>query len=200
MQISVRSNVKQVSKNLTRIQRRQIPFATSVALNRTIDKVRDDEYGSMKKYFDRPTKNVLNYSLKTKHSKKTLLMARLWAVDWANAFLKYQVFGGTETKKDKRLVAPVSRARVNAFGNIKGKRNTLIKRGDYFANTSGGKPGVWKKQGRGKQANPRLMYIFKDRMQYKKRWPFFRVAERSVAKHFPRFFDRAMAKALRTAR
>ena len=200
MQISVKADVKTVQRQLNRIQKRQIPFATSLALNRTADKAKDDLYGSMKRYFKKPTKQVLNQSLRTQYSKKTNLRSQVYAVPWADEFLQYQAYGGTERKKGPRLVAPVDQANVNAYGNIKGKRNNLIKSGMYYAKTKSGKDAVWRKRGRGKNAKLRLQYVFKDSMQYRRIWPYERVAERSVARYFPKFMIRALNKALATAR
>ena len=199
MQISVKTDAKKLSKQLRGIQKKQIPFATSVALNRTADKARDDLSGSMKRYLDKPTRNVLLYALRAIHSKKTRLVSEVTTVPWAS-FLWYQVHGGTEHRENKPLVAPVNQGRVNAFGNIKGKRRNLIKKRDYLGKTRSGDQAVFRDEGRGKNKRPRLQFIFKDRLTYRPRWPFFKVARASVSKNFTPFFRRAIDQALKTAR
>ena len=36
MQVNVKTNIKEISKNLTRDQKKQVPFAASLAINATL--------------------------------------------------------------------------------------------------------------------------------------------------------------------
>lgn len=72
MQISIRSNIDEVLKNLNDIAKKQIPYAVSLALNRTGQKVKDALIKSMKESFDRPTPFTLNALQHTPSTKKTL--------------------------------------------------------------------------------------------------------------------------------
>ena len=66
MEINVTVDIKDLTKNLKRIERRQIPFATSVALNNTAFKVRKAEQIQLPKKLDRPTKQTVNAVTVTK--------------------------------------------------------------------------------------------------------------------------------------
>ncbi len=204
MEISVKADVRKVRRRLNRIQRQQIPFATSVAINNTAKHLagatgRDPGVlgRSMSRYMDRPRKQTIN-SLRYTKSTKRNLVASVYPLPWADEYLQYLVYGGTERRKKNRLVAPVDKARTNAHGNITGKRRgTFIRKRDWVE-TYKGVTGVWTQKG--KNGPVRLVHVFKNSMQYKKQWPFHRLAQRSVQKNFPRFMDRALDRALRSAR
>jgi hypothetical protein len=54
--ISVRSDVQEVRRYLSSVQRRQLPFATSLGLNRTAADVRTNLQAGMQRDLDRPTR------------------------------------------------------------------------------------------------------------------------------------------------
>ena len=55
MQVSVKSNVKEITKWTTNAQKKQIPFATSVAINNTLFDLKKEMSKQMDKKLDRPT-------------------------------------------------------------------------------------------------------------------------------------------------
>jgi hypothetical protein len=67
---------------LSNIEKRQLPFATALALNRTAQDVKAAEVKAMKADFDRPTAFTLN-SLFIKPAKKNRLEAMVWVKDYA---------------------------------------------------------------------------------------------------------------------
>ena len=57
--LSIKSDVKDLTAHLNRLQRREIRFASALAITRTAQDVRTDLYQNMLNVFDRPTKYVV---------------------------------------------------------------------------------------------------------------------------------------------
>ena len=198
MQISVTSNVNEVKKTLTRIQRRQIPYATSVAINNTAVKLLKVEQGAMKKHLDRPRKQTITaLKLQRSNKKKIPITARLYFTDWANRYMVYQVYGGTRPVK---TVVPLNQygGKLNAYGSIPARKSRgWAKKHKQFFVESKGKTLLMRPKGRDDQA---VVGVMTDNPVYKKRYPFYEIADGVVKRVFPKEFNRALAEALRTAR
>jgi hypothetical protein len=72
--------LEQALANLTDLERRQLPFATALALTRTAQVVAQDIRAEMSAVFDRPTPATLN-SLFIEPATKQKLEARVWIKD-----------------------------------------------------------------------------------------------------------------------
>ena len=55
MKIDVKTNIKEVTKDLSRTQKKQIPFATANAINATLFQLRKEMGKQTKKKLDNPT-------------------------------------------------------------------------------------------------------------------------------------------------
>lgn len=136
MEFTFRHNAEQVQAELERLAQEQLPFATSLALNRTMLAVKDGLVGEMKSVFDRPTSFTLN-SLFTKASTKRDLVARVGIKDESfkaqppSKWLAPQALGGDRGVKrfEERMrtagvlgpnqyVVPGSAAKLDAYGNM----------------------------------------------------------------------------------
>ncbi len=134
MQINVTSNIAQVQRALE-AQARQVPFALSVALNRTAEWAETSVRKEMTKVFDRPTRYFLR-SLRVIRSTKAKLQATVWFKD-ANsatggaAMVAPHIYGGDRATKPMELrlqraglmpvgwrVVPGAAADLDAFGNM----------------------------------------------------------------------------------
>lgn len=206
MEIDVRTNVKEMTKKLDAIQKKQVPFATSLALNMTGDDVAQSLTGAMKQYLDRPTPFTLNAFMtksgrfKGVKARKNSLTAILIPGAAQAEYLHYQVFGGTRNPKGKKIAIPTSNARLNKYGNIPNRKSGLIKKpSKQFIATIKGVTGVWEKYGRGgKQI--KLVHGFEDNVTYQPRFPMFRIAQKTVNRRFNRNFTKALNRALATAK
>lgn len=133
--IDVRADVAALTRSLNDVQRKQIPFATALALTRTAFSARDDVKAEMARVFDRPTPFTLN-SVFAKPATKDKLEYRVFLRDEAfkgtapAEYLQPQIEGGSRTPKRferaiqrggilsrGRLAVPGKRARLNAYGN-----------------------------------------------------------------------------------
>jgi len=134
--------LEDMNKALTDLEKKQLPFATSRAINNTLFKMRRDLQRVMERVFDRPTGLTLKSPLFKKSTKKRLI-GRLWIRDdvgKGNApatYLQPQIKGGGGAGLGVRgfkgfenllrhrgflprgwYVMPAKGARLNKFGNF----------------------------------------------------------------------------------
>lgn len=206
MKIRVTSNIKQVAKKLDVIQRSQIPFAASVAINETIGKTNSKGLRSvitreMNKRLDRPKSTTTkvgrgNSALFFLRSNKRNLTATFGFKDWASKFMKFLVFGGTRTT-GKNIPIPTGAAKLDRHGNLNKKRpKGLIRNKKQFFDKNG--KGVFERTR--KNEKPRLIVKFKRAVNYRPMFPFYEIAGRYIGFTFPKRFSQALRKALRSAR
>lgn len=130
-------------RTMTEIERRQVPYATAMALNDTAQDILDDVQNRMEIVFDRPTRFTKNAFMVWRANKRTLeakVMERPSV--GAKHYLKVQEAGGArprtglERMVDATLaydgvimaIVPAQGARLNAYGNWSpGERNQAIK-------------------------------------------------------------------------
>ena len=138
MDIEIKPVVGKVIEDLTDAEKRQIPFATSVAMNRTAYAVRTAMQKAMPTYFDRPTPMTIDAVLYDKtHKRDASIVSRIFLRDEADkgtAPVKYlfpEVEGGTrnETRFERALrfagklpsgmsVVPGKGAKLDQYGNV----------------------------------------------------------------------------------
>ena len=200
MNVNIETNIKRVAKQMNVIQRKQIPFATSVAINETIGKTSKQGLRAvmgreMNKRLDRPMPRTTT-AFYFKRSNKRKLSATLGFKDWAAKFMQYLVHGGMRSS-NKNIPVPYKHANLNAYGNIRGKKNGLIKNNKQFIGKLGKTAGVFE---RVKDASPKLIIGFSKFVNYKKIFPFYEIAGRYIGFTFPKKFDESLKKALRSVR
>lgn len=196
MQITVRSDVKKLTKKLKGIQRKQIPFATSRAINQTAEFTAVNLNQETREVFKSPTP-FTQRAFTLRRSSKSKLRATVFAKDIQAQYLGYAVFGGTRQPKGRALLLP-EEIRLNKYGNI--PRNAikrLLARPDTFSATLRGIPGIWQRANRRRL---RLLVSYQPQATYRPRFPFQRSASAHITRAFPGFFSTALRQALRTAR
>jgi len=136
VQVTTKIDDRQVKRMLDTFERRQMPFAVSLALNRTAQTIARLERAEMRRRFDRPTPYTLN-ALRVVPAKKTSLTARVWFKDFAGKgtvaedYLLPQVEGGTRSQKrferalrrigimtENEFAVPGAGAKLDAYGNM----------------------------------------------------------------------------------
>ncbi len=194
---------------------KQLPYATSVALNATAFDVRAEEKNEITRAFDNPVPFVRN-SPRVEKSTKRALSAAVYIDERIQQALVHQVEGGPRLPRDvARKLRSMGILRGNEyttynpeFTNSRGNL-TLARWRKILAevNQPGGKffvdpkrKSIWIKRGRGgRQARP-IVFITARRPTYRQRFDFYGTAQRTVSRVFDANFDRAMARAVRTAR
>lgn len=196
--VKVRSNVKDVERYLTRIQRRQIPFATSLALTETGKDAKAAVERRIERAFDRPTR-FTQKAIATKAARKSTLRSLVFVKDRQADYLEIQERGGTRVPLvgRKAFLVPVGQ-RTNKYGNL--PRNVIQRlktKPNVFIGTVNGTGGVWQRR---KNGAPKLLISFKERAVYRPRFGFNDAVVDEARRRFPINIRKAVRRALATAR
>lgn len=193
--ISVKSNMAALTRDLDRIAREQIPFATARALTQTAKDAAADITTELPRVFDRPTPFTLR-GVGFLPANKINLTAAVFIKDVQAEYLGIQISGGTRFPKGKALFIPVD-VPLNAYGNIpRNKIKQLLARKDTFSGTLHGIGGIWQ---RTRAGGVRLMIAWKPTAKYKPRFPMYGLVQRTVDRRFNTNFEASMTRALATA-
>ena len=197
MQVSVKSNVKEITKWTTNAQKKQIPFATQNAINTTLFQLRKEMGKQLDKKLDRPTPFTKRGFFVNK-AKKSLLVGILIMKDVVANYMQFQVDGGIRADSKFIPIPFVPNARLNKFGNIIGKRTGLIKKQTQFIGTVKGTTGVWERTNRNQKV--KLIIGFEKSATYKPRFPFYIIAQKFSANVFDKNFTKSFNRALKSAK
>lgn len=138
MDIEIYPTVEKTIDAFTDLERKQIPFATSVAMNRTAAAVREAMRRAMPTYFDSPTQMTIDAVLYDKTTKRdTSIVSRIFIRDEASKgtapvrYLFPEVEGGerNETRFERALrfagklpngmsVVPGKGVKLDQYGNV----------------------------------------------------------------------------------
>ncbi|WP_205182677.1 hypothetical protein [Burkholderia sp. LMG 13014] len=222
--INVDADVRALSKSLTRLQKDQLPFAVSQALTATAKLAQGAEKAALPEVFDRPTPFTIN-SVAVKGARKSDLEARVFVKDIAAAYLEPYEFGGDHKLigRGKTWLNPKDKTLLNQYGNF--SRNALQRleaRPDVFVGTVKTKSGesiggVWQRptnvkaikrsgkrgvalRGANKSDHLKLLIRFGDAEPVKRHLEFGERAFEVVDAHFDREFEKAMDRAIATAK
>ncbi|MEO0624082.1 MAG: hypothetical protein AAF183_17925 [Pseudomonadota bacterium] len=194
--LGLRSNLPQ-ARARTRHQRSQVPFATSLALNRTAEDAVKNARKRIERAFDRPTPFTKKGVTRTRATKRRL-SARVLIKDKQAAYLQFQERGGTRRPKRRAIVIP-QRARTNKYGNLaRGAVRKLLARADTFTMgaAQGRRPGIYRRTPTG----AKLLVSYEQRARYSPRFRFAETVQKTARSRFQIQFRRAMTEAMRTAR
>lgn len=221
MNISVKADIKQLTKGLNKIQRKQIPFATSKALNTLAFDVRKTLQDILPEYIDKPTPYTIRGIQVEKSTKKKLVskvgfrsetFGKGKGVVTPAKYMELQIKGGTRTPKGRAIPVPVSKnMKPNKFGNIvKGRINKLLADKDsYFSGIPKGmgpkESGIWQRMpANSKRKKPggkiRMVIAWEDKVQYRSRFPFKKLVSMTIKKNFKLRMDFSLRQALKSAR
>ena len=214
LNIDLSANIKEVSKQLSMRQKRQIPFAASRALN---DLVFDISRKKMPRFADRIFEGGVTPFTKrgfkfTKSNKRKGTQAYLTAsvlIDKVQgSYMKFQVSGGTRFPKRKAILVPTNKIRLNKYGNL--TRATYARiindKNKYFKGIPKGRfgeanEGIWERYGGNK--NIRMVAKYTDKGEYRPLFPFGKITDKIVFGRKDGFadrFNRRLKEALATAR
>ncbi len=198
MRLTLSTTVKASVAKLNRIERRQIPFATSRALN---DLAFEYRKHVIERVWPRSVnvkqRNFARAAFRVEKSNKQRLRSAVF--DSLNrAFLPRQITGGIKTPFSSSKLAIPTRHALTASGRIK-KAARLANAVNVFRATINGQDGIWQRHGRGRR-NVRLLYVLADSASVPKAFPFYRAGERFALRRFSRMYDKRLRQALATAR
>jgi len=197
--ISVSSDLKKLKKSLTRIQKKQVPFALAGAINDLAFKARPAEQNVIRQMIDRPTPFTQKGILIEKANKRTLkARVKITPVRWK--YLQKIVNGGTSRRASGSHAISVNQGLNNKYGNLpRNKSRSLAKRKNHFKATINGRYGIWKREaGKGNRAIS-LQIVHKKSTNVPRSYRPWVATQRIVKSNFNSAFNKRMALALRTA-
>jgi len=216
--LDIRGELKPLQRAFVGFRAKQVPFATSLALNSLGRRVQAAETKDVANTFDSPTpftQKAFRMEVATKSRPKVLIAAK----DIQAAYLEPYVVGGSRYLGAKRAMLAPRGVRLNQYGNLpRAKLATLKGKPGIFigpVTTKAGKVinGVWQRAGaksgrRGRgpraQAKPpgglKLLIQFEDTTPVTKRLDFYGRARKAVARYAAADFGAAMRRALATKR
>ena len=205
MNIDVRSNIAEVTKNLTKVQKDQLPFATSLAINNVATEVAYAVTKQMQYDLDRPTPFTLKAFMSGnrfngKRATKRSLYATVEAKPIQNDYLIYQVEGGMRLPKKRTIAVPTKNARLNRYGNVSNRRRGLVRNSKQFVGEVKGIEGIWERTGGKRSPGVRLIHAFEESVTYRKRFNPYAVADKVVRRKFGKIFTHALRYATASAR
>lgn len=193
--INVKSNVKQFTKGLKRIEKKQIPFATARALTWTAQDAQKRLIKKIPSIFNVTKKWWLKQQptgIKIKPAKKNHLVSSVYTNAY---FAERQEEGGTRRPtKSKNLVIPtkkVPKSRRKAGGA------TVMLKGKKVFSTA---RGIYRRKGGKKSKSLELLYHKEKSANIKPRFNFKQTVRTIATRTFKRNFLKSLANALKTAR
>ncbi len=201
MQVSIKSDIKKAARLLGGMGK-QIPFAASVAMNKTAGDIQKVERAAMVRELDKPRAATVK-GVRVMRSSKRNLVASVFVIKHIDKFLRYQVEGGIRRPRGRAEAVPV-RIRLNKYGNIPGRRQgklaKLLARPDTFSGSVKGVAGIYQ---RGKGSNRRrikLLVAYERSVTYRPRFRFYQHAVRTARRRWGYNFSKAIKQAIRSAR
>lgn len=206
LDFNVKADIKEVTRYLDNVQRKQVPFALARALTQTAWDTSKAEAAELDRIFDRPTpftKRAFTVRKATKTSPTATILLKPKQAD----YLHYQITGGLRLPERRAIPIPV-KARTNRYGNrSRGLIDRLLRREDTFSGQPKGQPeaneGIYQRPRRikrGKAGQLRLMIGYRKRAAYRPLWQFHKNLARHAARIFPEKFRASLINALRTAK
>tara|TARA_R110002012_G_scaffold318471_1_gene536953 strand:- start:42 stop:671 length:630 start_codon:yes stop_codon:yes gene_type:complete len=207
---NIKGDLKPLTRSLTDIQKKQIPFAVSRAINDTLFDIQKAEKAQMPKKLDNPTPYTLK-AFKINKAKKKQLVGDIHVMPQKYKYLKYAIEGGSQTGSVPVPYTRTGNIKLNKYGNIIGRKNGLVKKKSQFIGKVKGITGVWERGhiskkgnfttvGKSRSTNLRLLIGFKPVVNYKPRFPFYKIADGVARRKFIRHMSKSLKLALRSAK
>lgn len=215
MDVEYAVDLKALTKGFDDVFKRQLPYATSLALTATAGHVGIGWQDEMRAVLDRPTPFTLG-SVAVQPARKTTLIARVYVKDIAANYLEPFVDGGVHYLGQKKGLLTPKNVPLNAYGNLtrnklaqlKARNNVVV--GPVKLRSGQVVNGVWQRPtasarrrlAKGKEGGAplKLLIRFSDPQQVTQRLDFAGRAEAAVRTHFASEFAKAWAHALATAK
>ncbi len=208
--ISVKSNVKDIEKYLSKTQKQYLPRAIEFSLNETVFLTRKKMLDDMGKYIDHPTpytKKGLQY-LKADARKGNLtswigFVSRTFGKTAKGAsilpseYMRLLIYGGTRRAKKRAIGVPTEHVSLNKYGNLgKGKIQKLLEKPKTFQATIKGNSGIWERYGSKKSGQIRMLIGWESKTDYDASYPFSKQVSTGVNKFYKKSFSKFLKDVL----
>jgi hypothetical protein len=195
MDFRLDSNIKEFTRELTAIQKQQIPFAASRAINDTAVNAQDDVIAAIPRTF----KNLKRWwlkqqptGIKVRFSNKANLHA---AVHTSAYFAKIQEEGGTKQPRSAKNLAVPTEKVAKKYRNSHGAREMMDAQKNVFRTPKG----VFRRTSK-KRYPIQLLWSFTPVAKVKARFRFFDTCKAAVMRRFETNFKMRLSQALATAK
>jgi len=197
----ITSNINEVIQGLNDLEKKQIPFAISKALNDTAFQAQKALTAQLIKKLDNPTP-FTRKAIRVRKATKSRLYAEVYVNEVQAVYLGRLYYGGVEKPKKRALIKPTKDLKLNKYGNIANKKiQKLLNNPKYFAGTVEGKGG--KRSGifrRYKNGRIKQIIMWVEKKEQKKRLEFDKTIEGIVRNNLDDNFAKALRFAIETMR
>jgi|GEM_PF-3586906 len=185
MNIDISSNIKQVKKALTKVEKKLIPAATTYTVNELAFKISRQEMPKRAdKVFTGGATGWTKRGFAYKKAKRGQSSSKVFIRDSQAEYMKYQIDGGTRRPERVAISIPTHKTRKNKYGNVTpGQWNKLItdKKKFFTGKPKGAKHptngGIYQRLGKGGKKNYIMRAAYKDSATYKKKFKYFNYAK-----------------------
>lgn len=197
MSFAIDVNIPDVQDRLTRMARKQVPFATALALTWTAKDAQKAVIDELPKRFTIRSPWIergIRIRKATKHKPEATVFSR-------DPFMRLQEEGGTKRPSGKTFAIPAQIRKSKAQRITKAKRpaRVLKQKSTYIAPLKGKNAGIFRKVG--KKGRPKLLYVLRSGPQrVEPRLGMRETVERTVQKRWQKNFGKALARAIATQR
>jgi len=200
MDFKIKHNIRDVERGLNDVARRQIPYATALAINDVLNDIMGNWGKRLQKALDRPTPFTLK-AFAVRRATKRSLTGTVFAKRVQAEYLAWLEDGGNRHPKKKAIIVP-AKLRLNKYGNIpKGKiARTLSDPKTFSGKPRGGnRPGgIWRRTGN--NTHLELLVYYASRAKYSRRLELIAGAMKTANARLPGAMLRAMLRAIGSAR
>lgn len=202
---------KKIGRFLSDVQKKQLPFATALAITNTLYRAKEGVEQQLERDIDRPTP-FTKRGFRVQKADKRNLTGRLFIMPIQRSYLEFQIFGGIRRPKGTALALPPAKSmpgdvRKDAYGNVpRSQRAKQLLAKGAISTKIGNVAGVWQppkktktgKVRKGSRMALKLAYV--KQATYRPRFRFFERGQAEINKHFTSEFQKAFARAMRSAR
>lgn len=199
--LNIESNIKQFSRSLTQIERKQLPFATSKALNDTAFDVRKQIVNrTYPRDFTARNTRFISAALRVSKSTKAKLIASVFD-RLGRDYLQRHTTGGIKQPRGRNLAIPAQVKRRAQGGVTKANRprQLLNKKKVFVTKTRSGQKVIMRRRTK-KRTPVEVLYVLEPSARIRKTFRFYEDGERVVATKFGPNFGKAWRRALATAK
>jgi len=209
LKVDISSNIDAIAKKLVNQYPEHVRFATSKAINSTLDRTKKVLDRKLITQLKSPTP-FTKKALYVWYSNKRTLKGEIGVKRIQAEYLKYQIKGGTRLPKGRKEAVPAE-IRLNKYGNIPGRHagaiRKLLEKPGVFQATIKGVSGIWQRGNRTRAGrfsvarrrrgnDIRLLVYYAPYVQYdKKPFTFYETGEKTIRRYLIREFNQAIRRA-----
>lgn len=199
--IEIQTNANTVAAQLDEVGRKQIPFASALALTRTAQAGQAALRHDMPKHFTLRSTWVQR-GIQVKSARKQDWPAQAAEVGTRDEFMVMHTTGGTKTPYRARALAIPGRTARTRTSTGRTKRSmqprALLRKPNHFVfDGDNGDAFIAKRMGDG---DLHVIWLLRRQVRIKRTWPFKQVATGAAQRAYDREFGAALARAMATAR